>query len=169
MCDIRCKNGWWLIDVCAQLQDMERGVDILVATLGWLIIYWRKLESHMSMVHYLALDEANCMLDMGFEIQIHIIFFWWKSTTNDGFCPHLSLCYGIGAHMNNLIVQQNIILICVTLKHHCNCSKRTKKNTNFNENLFIKFHKYRKTTISKILLHQNFQFLLKLWSSNQMI
>jgi superfamily II DNA/RNA helicase len=27
------------------------------------------------MVCHLALDEANCMLDMGFETQIHIIIF----------------------------------------------------------------------------------------------
>jgi hypothetical protein len=121
VCDIWCMNGWWLIDVCAQLQDTKRGGDILVATLGWLNDLLEKVRVSLSMVHYLALDEA----DMGFEIQIHIIFFWWKSATNDGFCPNLSLCYGIGAHMNNLIVQQNIILICVTLKHHSNCSKRT--------------------------------------------
>jgi ATP-dependent RNA helicase DDX3X len=68
-------NGWWLIDVCAQLQDMERGVDILVATLGWLNDLLERVTVSLSMVCYLALDEANRMLDMGFETQIHIIFF----------------------------------------------------------------------------------------------
>ncbi|XLS90199.1 hypothetical protein HN51_066207, partial [Arachis hypogaea] len=43
------------------LRDLEKGVDILVATLGRL------------MIRYLSLDEADRMLDMGFEPQIRKI------------------------------------------------------------------------------------------------
>jgi len=36
----------------------------------------------------------------------------WKVAIDDGLYPNYSsLCYGIGAHMNDLIVEKNIILI----------------------------------------------------------
>ncbi|KAL2643239.1 hypothetical protein R1flu_010826 [Riccia fluitans] len=59
--------------VQAQLRDMEKGVDILVATPGRLGDLLERARVSLSMVRYLALDEADRMLDMGFEPQIRKI------------------------------------------------------------------------------------------------
>jgi hypothetical protein len=45
---------------------------------------------------------------------------WWKFAIDDELCPNISLCCGTSAHMNDLIVQQSIILICKVLEHHYN-------------------------------------------------
>ncbi|KAE8661282.1 DEAD-box ATP-dependent RNA helicase 14 [Hibiscus syriacus] len=56
-----------------QLREIERGVDIVVATPGRLndILETRRISLHQ--VSYLVLDEADRMLDMGFEPQIRKI------------------------------------------------------------------------------------------------
>ncbi|XP_023637109.1 DEAD-box ATP-dependent RNA helicase 46 isoform X1 [Capsella rubella] len=56
-----------------QLKEIERGVDIVVATPGRLndILEMRRISLHQ--VSYLVLDEADRMLDMGFEPQIRKI------------------------------------------------------------------------------------------------
>ncbi|KAG0481919.1 hypothetical protein HPP92_010003 [Vanilla planifolia] len=56
-----------------QLRDLERGVDILVATPGRLVDLLERARVSLSMIRYLALDEADRMLDMGFEPQIRKI------------------------------------------------------------------------------------------------
>ncbi|CAM6090366.1 unnamed protein product [Calypogeia fissa] len=56
-----------------QLRDMEKGVDILVATPGRLGDLLERARVSLSQVRYLALDEADRMLDMGFEPQIRRI------------------------------------------------------------------------------------------------
>ncbi|KAF5725516.1 DEAD-box ATP-dependent RNA helicase 37 [Tripterygium wilfordii] len=56
-----------------QLRDMERGVDILVATPGRLVDLLERARVSLQMIRYLALDEADRMLDMGFEPQIRKI------------------------------------------------------------------------------------------------
>jgi hypothetical protein len=64
---------------------------------------------------------------------------------NDGLCPNLALCCEINAHMNDIIVQQNIILICKTLKHLYNSNKKTKKYY-IEWFFFMKFYTYKKKT-----------------------
>lgn len=56
-----------------QLRDIERGADIVVATPGRLndILEMRRISLHQ--ISYLVLDEADRMLDMGFEPQIRKI------------------------------------------------------------------------------------------------
>ncbi|KAJ7533005.1 hypothetical protein O6H91_13G028900 [Diphasiastrum complanatum] len=56
-----------------QLRELERGVDILVATPGRLGDLLERARVSLSYIKYLALDEADRMLDMGFEPQIRRI------------------------------------------------------------------------------------------------
>lgn len=57
----------------SQLRDLERGVDILVATPGRLVDLIDRTRVSLQNIKYLALDEADRMLDMGFEPQIRKI------------------------------------------------------------------------------------------------
>jgi len=56
-----------------QLRDLERGVEILVATPGRLMDLLERARVSLQSIRYLALDEADRMLDMGFEPQIRKI------------------------------------------------------------------------------------------------
>nr|XP_043614085.1 DEAD-box ATP-dependent RNA helicase 37-like [Erigeron canadensis] len=56
-----------------QLRELERGVDILVATPGRLVDLLERARVSLQFIKYLALDEADRMLDMGFEPQIRKI------------------------------------------------------------------------------------------------
>lgn len=56
-----------------QLQNLEKGVDILVATPGRLVDMIERERISLKRIKYLALDEADRMLDMGFERQIRQI------------------------------------------------------------------------------------------------
>ncbi|XP_047970912.1 DEAD-box ATP-dependent RNA helicase 52C-like, partial [Salvia hispanica] len=56
-----------------QLQNLARGVDILVATPGRLVDLIERRRVSLKNVKYLALDEADRMLHMGFERQVRRI------------------------------------------------------------------------------------------------
>ena len=56
-----------------QLRDLERGADIVVATPGRLNDILEMGKVSLRQVAYLVLDEADRMLDMGFEPQIRKI------------------------------------------------------------------------------------------------
>lgn len=55
------------------MRILERGVDILVATPGRLVDLIERERVSLKKIKYLALDEADRMLDMGFEHQIRNI------------------------------------------------------------------------------------------------
>ncbi|XP_073974224.1 uncharacterized protein isoform X2 [Rhodnius prolixus] len=56
-----------------QARDLERGVEIVIATPGRLIDFLEKNTTNLKRCTYLVLDEADRMLDMGFEPQIRKI------------------------------------------------------------------------------------------------
>lgn len=56
-----------------QARDLERGVEIVIATPGRLIDFLEKGTTNLRRCTYLVLDEADRMLDMGFEPQIRKI------------------------------------------------------------------------------------------------
>ncbi|KAA8535082.1 hypothetical protein F0562_030085 [Nyssa sinensis] len=59
--------------ISQQFRNLEKGVDILVATPGRLVDMIERARVSLKMIKYLALDEADRMLDMGFEPQIRKI------------------------------------------------------------------------------------------------
>ncbi|XP_061740570.1 probable ATP-dependent RNA helicase DDX17 [Nerophis ophidion] len=56
-----------------QIRDLERGVEICIATPGRLIDFLEAGKTNLERCTYLVLDEADRMLDMGFEPQIRKI------------------------------------------------------------------------------------------------
>ncbi|KAL8742612.1 MAG: hypothetical protein Q9190_004938, partial [Brigantiaea leucoxantha] len=60
-------------DIGSQLRAIERGCDLLVATPGRLVDLIERGRISLSNIKYLVLDEADRMLDMGFEPQIRRI------------------------------------------------------------------------------------------------
>ncbi|XP_037907783.1 ATP-dependent RNA helicase dbp2-like [Hermetia illucens] len=56
-----------------QARDLERGVEIVIATPGRLIDFLERDTTNLKRCTYLVLDEADRMLDMGFEPQIRKI------------------------------------------------------------------------------------------------
>ncbi|KAM3525860.1 hypothetical protein NHJ13051_003752 [Beauveria bassiana] len=60
-------------DIGSQLRQIERGCDLLVATPGRLVDLIERGRISLCNIKYLVLDEADRMLDMGFEPQIRRI------------------------------------------------------------------------------------------------
>uniref|UniRef100_A0A672N9I5 RNA helicase n=1 Tax=Sinocyclocheilus grahami TaxID=75366 RepID=A0A672N9I5_SINGR len=60
-----------------QIRDLERGVEICIATPGRLIDFLEAGKTNLRRCTYLVLDEADRMLDMGFEPQIRKISATW--------------------------------------------------------------------------------------------
>jgi hypothetical protein len=59
-----------LLDLRVKARDLEQGVEICIATPGRLIAVLEKETTNLRRCTYLVLDEADRVLDMGFEPQI---------------------------------------------------------------------------------------------------
>lgn len=58
-----------------QLREMKPGAEIVIATPGRLLDYVKKGTIVLNYIQFLILDEADRMLDMGFEKQLNEIVF----------------------------------------------------------------------------------------------
>ena len=71
MCCCRCTYGG--APKGPQLRDLQYGVHLIIATPGRLNDFLEGGQVRLGQVQYLVLDEADRMLDMGFEPQIQRI------------------------------------------------------------------------------------------------
>jgi len=60
-------------EIGAQLHDLQKGCDILVATPGRLLDILRKKQISLSSLEFFVLDEADKMLDLGFANELDLI------------------------------------------------------------------------------------------------
>jgi len=86
---------------------------------------------------------------------------------DDGSYLNLTLCCEINAHMNDIIVQQDIIFIKKSC-HICTIPTKGLRSTMFNNRFSMKFYTYIKETIKDNPSHQSFQFFLRSWNLNYM-
>ena len=86
-------------DIRLQLRDLERGVDLLVATPGRLVDLIERGRISLHLVRHLILDEADCMLNMGFEPQIRRI------VQDEGACTH-TVTYSQDSAVLTLLLSQ---------------------------------------------------------------
>jgi ATP-dependent RNA helicase DDX3X len=70
---VRCAVVYGGADINQQLRQIERGCDLLSATPGRLVDLIERGRISLANIQYLVLDEADRMLDMGFEPQIRRI------------------------------------------------------------------------------------------------
>lgn len=70
---IRCCIIYGGADIREQKTDLERGCDILIATPGRLTDFVDRRSISLELVQFFILDEADRMLDMGFEPQVRQI------------------------------------------------------------------------------------------------
>jgi len=68
--DLMVANVYGGTSVFQQLQALDRGCNVLVATPGRLLDFVERGKISFESVQYLVLDEADRMLDMGFKLQI---------------------------------------------------------------------------------------------------
>jgi len=73
MCNVRHTCVYGGASKGPQLRDLERGCEIVIATPGRLIDFLDTHKTNLKRCTYLVLDEADRMLDMGFEPQIRKI------------------------------------------------------------------------------------------------
>ena len=71
-------------DIGKQLSEIERGCDLLVATPGRLLDLVERGRISLANIKYLVLDEADRMLDMGFEPQIRKVIYEADMPSVDG-------------------------------------------------------------------------------------
>ena len=69
----KCQVVYGGADIGKQLRDLNRGCDVLVATPGRLDDIIQRAGVSLEEIQFLILDEADRMLDMGFEPQIRSI------------------------------------------------------------------------------------------------
>lgn len=74
-------------EVRSQLKQLEMGVDLLVATPGRLVDLIERGRISLQNIQFLVLDEADRMLDMGFEPQIRRIV--EQEVRSQSLCPML--------------------------------------------------------------------------------
>merc|ERR1719145_241696 len=70
---IRCTACFGGVSRYGQASDLRRGSEIVVATPGRMLDFLENGVTNLKRVTYLVLDEADRMLDMGFEPQIRKI------------------------------------------------------------------------------------------------
>jgi|SaaInlV_125m_DNA_1040241.scaffolds.fasta_scaffold01019_8 ATP-dependent RNA helicase RhlE len=71
--DIRCCRLIGGMGMQAQLKEVQKGVDLIVATPGRFMDIYSRGEIHLKKVQTLVLDEADKMMDMGFLPQLNSI------------------------------------------------------------------------------------------------
>lgn len=66
------------VPVNESMETIQKGVHIMVATPGRLMDMLDKKKVNLNVCRYLCMDEADRMIDMGFEEDVRTIFSFFK-------------------------------------------------------------------------------------------
>ena len=78
MAEIRCCLAIGGVPVAEAMEIIQRGAHIMVATPGRLMDMLDKKMVSLDICRYLCMDEADRMIDMGFEEDVRTIFSYFK-------------------------------------------------------------------------------------------
>lgn len=158
-----------------QARDLERGVEIVIATPGRLIDFLERGTTNLRRCTYLVLDEADRMLDMGFEPQIRKIIeqirpdrqvLMWSATwpkeiqalAEDFLNDYVKVNIGsLNLSANNNIKQ--IIEVCEEHEKETKLTNLLKEISNEKENKVIVFVETKKKVSLCLLYIANFYFV----------
>lgn len=85
-----------------QRSELRAGVDIVVATPGRFIDHLQQGNTSLSRVSFVVLDEADRMLDMGFEPQIRQVYYGLLEIFSPNLCMPFPNCIPLPTHFGLL-------------------------------------------------------------------
>merc|ERR1719491_631608 len=136
-----------------QIRELRTGVEIVIATPGRLIDHLEQGNTNLKRVTYLVLDEADRMLDMGFEPQLRKIcsqirpdrqvLFWsatWPREVQRLAQDYLSDFYQVTVGSLELAGNKDVtqtISVCADLDKHRNLNKYLKGNLTAKDRVLV--------------------------------
>jgi len=136
-----------------QIRELRTGVEIVIATPGRLIDHLEQGNTNLKRVTYLVLDEADRMLDMGFEPQLRKIcsqirpdrqvLFWsatWPREVQNLAMDYLSEFYQVTVGSLELTGNKDVtqtIEVCTDLDKYRNLNKYLKENLTAQDRVLV--------------------------------
>jgi len=138
---ILCRIVYGGADIKEQREDLEKGCDILIATPGRLTDMGQRHMVELDLVQFFILDEADRMLDMGFEPQVRNIVMSMNLGAKSSF-PRQSMMFSATFAKDVQVMAQDFLhdYVFITVGRVGAASELVKQHVIFAEDVRQKVH-----------------------------